>query len=59
LIIADIHEPEKYKKIASKTENLEVVDFLVVGEFGKFAIERKTVDDLITVSYTHLRAHET
>jgi ERCC4-type nuclease len=47
LIIADIHEPEKYKKIASKTENLEVVDFLVVGEFGKFAIERKTVDDLI------------
>jgi ERCC4-type nuclease len=47
LIIADIHEPEKYKKIASKTENLEVVDFLVVGEFGKFAVERKTVDDLI------------
>lgn len=47
MIIADIHEPEKYKKIASKTENLEVVDFLVVGEFGKFAVERKTVDDLI------------
>jgi ERCC4-type nuclease len=47
LIIADIHEPEKYKKIASETENLEVVDFLVVGEFGKFAVERKTVDDLI------------
>jgi ERCC4-type nuclease len=47
LIIADVHEPEKYRKIASKTENLEVVDFLVVGEFGKFAVERKTVDDLI------------
>jgi ERCC4-type nuclease len=47
MIIADSHEPEKYRKIASETRNIEVFDYIVEGEFGKFVIERKTVDDLI------------
>jgi len=47
VVIADVKEPEKYRSLASRVENIEVVDFLIVGEHRKYAIERKTVDDVI------------
>lgn len=47
MIIADIFEPDKLKGAADKVENIQV-DYFVVGEHKKYAIERKTWSDLIS-----------
>ena len=44
-IIGDIYEPKKYLKYVDRVEDL-VIDYLVVGDARKFAIERKKIPDL-------------
>jgi len=49
LIIANKNEPENYKSLAAQLANPDEIkiDFLIVGESKKYAIERKTLADLI------------
>lgn len=47
MIIADIFEPDKLKAIADKVENIQV-DYFIVGKKKKYAIERKTWNDLFS-----------
>jgi DNA excision repair protein ERCC-4 len=44
MIIADSREPSYIKAIADRVEALPV-DFLIVGEYRKYAVERKTTAD--------------
>jgi len=44
MIIVDSREPAYIKAIADKTEALPV-DMLIIGEFRKYAVERKTTSD--------------
>jgi len=46
MIIVDSREPEKFRKIGDRVEDIQV-DYIVEGEYGKYAIERKTLEDLI------------
>lgn len=46
MIIADVHEPEKWREIGDKIKDLGA-DFVIVGEDAKFVIERKTLSDLM------------
>lgn len=48
LIIADAKEPEQYRRVAAETRNIEVADYLIIGQHRKYAIERKTVTDLLS-----------
>lgn len=43
-VIVDVHEPVYVKELATKVEKIPV-DILIVGEYRKYAIERKTTSD--------------
>ena len=45
-VVCDVREPEDYQKLADKTDDLRI-DYIVIGERRRYAIERKTVFDLI------------
>jgi len=45
MIIADVHEPEKFKSIADEVREIPV-DYIVIGSERKYMVERKEVMDL-------------
>jgi ERCC4-type nuclease len=46
VIVVDVFEPKEYKFLGHKVKNIGI-DFLVVGDIRKFAVERKTARDLV------------
>lgn len=46
MIVMDLKEPGDYTKFADRTDDLKI-DFLVEGQYRKYAGERKTISDLI------------
>jgi len=47
MIVADANEPEDYRKMADRVDSLPI-DYIIDGERRRYAIERKTVMDLLS-----------
>jgi len=46
MIIVDSREPEEYRQLADKVDSCNI-DYQVIGDKKKYAIERKTINDLL------------
>ncbi|AQQ75487.1 ERCC4 nuclease [uncultured archaeal virus] len=53
VIVVDVKEPKTWKAIADKEDNIQV-DFLIIGDKRKYAIERKTISDLFSSARNRL-----
>lgn len=47
MIVVDEREPKSYHSLGDEVKTLETGDYLVIGEGKKYAIERKSVKDLV------------